>query len=242
MDERLRIHLEGLGGEVIPRSRMPCEPRAGRVWTAGRRLTKESGWLGLKAHFMGLEMEEGLEMHLGDGGYVGLTPVEDGRVNVCGLFKQRSDLRGKGSERLRAYLEACGLSALSARLGEAEADESSVTGVTGIAFGDQRQEEELLCLGDAERMTPPFTGNGMSMAFEAAECALESLVNYSNNRSNWSATRAEIRARLSRRFDRRLAVAKGMHQMLLKTPGRELLTAAARPGLLPFAFFNRLLT
>jgi flavin-dependent dehydrogenase len=242
MDERLRECLERLGGEVNVSSRVPCEPQEGRVWTAGRRLVKDSQWLGLKAHFLGLEMNEGLEMHLGDGGYVGLTPVENGRVNVCGLFKQRGNLTGKGSARLQAYLQACGLSSLAARLHEVQADESSVTGVTGIAFGRQGQEEGLLCLGDAERMTPPFTGNGMSMAFESAECAFKPLVQYYHNRGDWSQTCDEIRSHLAQRFDRRLAFAKGMHQFILHNIGRQLFAVAGRPGFVPFALFNRLLT
>lgn len=242
MDQRLSNLLLKTGGEIRERSRLSPEAAPGRVWTAGRRLQKESDWLGLKAHFIGLVMRDGLEMHLGDEGYVGLTPVEDGRVNVCGLFKRRATCEGKGSARLLSYLSACGLTDLVERLREVPADESSVTGVSGIAFGAQNHATDLLTLGDAERMTPPFTGNGMSMAFEAAECALEPLRSFAHGETGWERARGEVQLRLGKRFDRRVTMARGFHQVLLNSPGRELLAAAAKPGLLPFNLLNRILT
>lgn len=243
MDERMRrLFVENLGGTLCSQERVKYEPLEGRVWTAGRRLQKESRWLGLKAHFLGLEMSSGLEMHLGDGGYLGLTPVEDGRVNVCGLFERQKALTGKGSERLLNYLDRCGLHQLSERLRAAEADERSVTGISGIAFGQQDKGSEMLALGDAERMIPPFTGNGMSMAFEAAECALEPLLNFAKEKNDWKETRREVSARLQSRFRRRIAVASGIHGLLLTSPARELIASAAKPGLLPFGLLNRILT
>lgn len=242
MDERMRALLEARGGEVQVRDRIELRPMEGRVWAAGRRLQRASEWLGLKAHFLGLETRSGLEMHLGDGGYVGLTPVEDGRVNVCGLFCVRKNLAGKGSERILAYLKACGLNSLVERLEAVTADESSVTGVSGIGFGNQGQDPAMFAIGDAERMIPPFTGNGMSMAFEAAECALQPLQSYSEGSHSWAEACEQVQQRLKRRFDRRIALAKGLHGAILKSPGREILAAAAKPGLIPFAFLNRILT
>lgn len=242
MDQRLADLFTTSGGILHEHSRIGPEACEGRVWTAGRRLQKDSSWLGLKTHFLGLEMERGLEMHLGESGYVGLTPVEDGRVNVCGLFKIRKEVSGKGSERLLGYLSANGMTNLVSRLRGAQPDETSVTGVSGIAFGGQHHPSELLTLGDAERITPPFTGNGMSMAFEAAECALDPLLAYASEELSWQLAQNEIRQRLAHRFDRRVAMARGFHQVILNSPGRRFLAAAAKPGLLPFGILNSLLT
>ena len=242
MDRRMSALFQEMGGDLRCRSRGASVPREGLVWAAGRKIQKESEWLGLKAHFLDLETCSGLEMHLGEEGYAGLTPVEDGRVNVCGLFRRRDGMEGKGSERFLAQLEASGLGGLAERLRGAVADESSVTGISGIGFGGQGHAKELLTLGDAERMIPPFTGNGMSMAFEAAESALESLCRYARGDSDWAGTRARIQSRLESRFRRRITLAKGMHGLILKSPGQEALSALAKPGLLPFAFLTRLLT
>ena len=242
MDQRMASRFRELGGSLQERARVVCTPQSGRVWAAGRRLQKESEWIGLKAHFLGLQTESDLEMHLGEGGYVGLTPVEGNRVNVCGLFRRRDVMSGKGSERLLGYLAACGLGDLTERLREVVADESSLTGISGVSFGEQGHESNLLSIGDAERMIPPFTGNGMSMAFEAAECALTPLVSYAHAEASWAEVQEQVRSKLRQRFRRRMTLAQGIHNLILKSPARDVLAAAAKPGLVPFSFLNRILT
>lgn len=234
MDEDLRVLFGKEGGVLSIKDRVNREPREGLVWTAGRALKKKSDWLGLKAHFKGLQVDA-LEMHLGEGGYVGLTPIENGRVNVCGLFNRRS-LRSENL--LVSYLKECGLTALSSRLERADFDSSSLTGVSGFDLGAQDQDGDLCTLGDAERMIPPFTGNGMSMAFESAEIALEPLLNYSKGEIDWSSSRRDIRKKLDKRFTQRVRLAQMMHYFLTNRVGRFALRCAARSDLLPFHWLH----
>jgi len=240
MDEALRDLFLEEGGELRIGDRVPREARVGLVWAAGRRFAKESAWLGLKGHFEGVPLEGGLEMHIGGGGYVGLTPIREdgGRLNVCALFKRR-DLRGKTL--IVDYLRACGLMDLAERLEKGELDQASVTGVSGFHLGAQRVDEGLCSLGDAERMIPPFTGNGMSMAFESAECALGPLMTYARG-GEWNECRAVIRAALERRFRKRVALALGLHRFLTTGLGRAGLSLTARSGLLPFQWLHRQLS
>ena len=238
MDEALRDLFLSKGGKLQVKDRVERVAREGLVWTAGRVLQNESKWLGLKGHFIGLELD-GLEMHLGEGGYVGLTPVRGGRVNVCGLFEQRN-LRGGNV--ILTYLDAVGLGALSKRLSKVEFDRKSLTGISGFGLGGQDGNEELLTLGDAERIIPPFTGNGMSMAFESAECALEPLLNYAQGGLGWGGTCQLIRKSLAGRFDRRVRLAQTMHHFLNVNLGRQCLKWTARANLLPFHWLHRRLT
>ena len=241
MDEALRELFLNLGGELRIRDRASLDDREGLVWTAGRRLKKESEWLGLKGHFENVPLEGGLEMHIGNGGYVGVTPIHEdgGRVNVCGLFRRRSL---GGDEVILSYLKACGLGGLADRLKEGELDRSSVTGVSGLELGRQQQDEEICSLGDAERMIPPFTGNGMSMAFESAESALQPLVSYCKEQMDWDDCRKMIRTALDDRFSRRVRLAMGLHRFLTNSGGRMGLALAARSGLLPFHWLHRQLS
>lgn len=242
MDERLREEFERVGGELRVRDRAKPEARAGLVWAAGRHLKKASDLLGLKAHFEGVDLGGCLEMHVGNGGYVGLTPVtaDGSRVNVCGLFR-KSDGGGGGNPLLGA-LEACGLGGLAARLGEARIDPKSLTGISGIGLGTQGSEGELLTLGDSERMIPPFTGNGMSMAFESAECAVEALADYAAGRRTWDEACREVRGLLEKRFSRRVRLALALHRCLAWSAGRAVLSSAAVSGVLPFQWLHRKLS
>jgi 2-polyprenyl-6-methoxyphenol hydroxylase-like FAD-dependent oxidoreductase len=109
-------------------------------------------------------------------------------------------------------------------------------------LGRQQQDEGICSLGDAERMIPPFTGNGMSMAFESAESALAPLVSYSNGQADWDDCRKMIRAALDERFSRRVRLAMGLHRFLTSSGGRLGLALAARSGLLPFHWLHRQLS
>jgi hypothetical protein len=83
-------------------------------------------------------------------------------------------------------------------------------------------------------MIPPFTGNGMSMAFEGAETALGPLAAWSAGRLGWDDCRAAIRRGLRHRFARRLRVAGVLHPLLTSAAGRVVVAALGRAGLLPF--------
>lgn len=240
LDARLAERLVTAGGELRTGSRRRREARTGQVWAAGRRPERDSAWLGLKIHVRGSAFGPHLEMHVGEEGYAGVAPVEDGRVNVCGLFRKRP-LRRKGSELLCAYLEAAGLPEVAESLRDGERDESSFLGVSAFRLGKQDLEDDLCAVGDAECMIPPFTGNGMSMAFEAAELALDPLTGYAAGRASWGETVAAIRSGVARRFRRRLFTARVLHPCFFAAPGRRAMGWSARRGVFPFQALYRLL-
>jgi flavin-dependent dehydrogenase len=221
------------GGIVHERSRQGREQREGLVWAAGR-IPRKGSWIGLKCHFHGLEMVADLEMHLGSGGYAGLAGIEDGGVNVCGLFKVDRTRRAQGPDLLLDYLSAGGNGKLVDRLKSARADSASFCAVAGFELGRQDAADDLCAIGDAESMIPPFTGNGMSMAFQSSEIALEPLARWSSGRLSWEACVAEIRGGLHHRFRRRLLAASAMHPVLLRRAGGTFLEVLARSGTLPF--------
>ena len=233
LDERLRQRVDELGGTVNTHVRGKPVPADGRVWAAGRR-PKPGPWIGLKAHVRGLPMSADLEMHAGRNGYAGMAGVEDDWVNVCGLFRLDRSLPSTGPDLLPAYLEAGGNRHIAQQLRRAEWRPDSFCAVAGFELGRQDVVPGLLCVGDAESMIPPFTGNGMSMAFQAAEIACDPLVSWANGEVAWQLAANEIRTQLARRFRRRLAVARVLHRVLFDASGRSLLHALSTSGLLPF--------
>jgi len=233
LDERLRRRLEGLGGVVKTGVRAKAVPAEGLVWAAGRR-PQPGPWIGLKAHVRGLPMSADLEMHAGSNGYVGMAGVEDGWVNVCGLFRLDRSLETRGPDLLSAYLEAGGPRQLAGLLRHSEWRRNSFCAVAGFELGRQAVMSGLLCVGDAESIIPPFTGNGMSMAFQAAEITCEPLVAWAQGDLSWQEAMNECRSLLTRRFRRRLAVARVLHRVLFDASGRSMLHALSAARLLPF--------
>ena len=173
-------------------------------------------------------------MHLGENGYVGLAGVEDGRVNVCGLFRVDRSCALTGSELLRRYLAAGGLDGLAGRIEPGQVDEQSFCAVAGFRLGRQGEQSGLCVIGDAESMIPPFTGNGMSMAFEAAETGVGPLAEWSRGELDWDECRQRLAGGLAARFRRRLRAAALLHPVLLRRPGQRLLRLLAAAQLLPF--------
>jgi len=233
LDRRLKEQVVEAGGVVVERSRQVKKDGEGLVWAAGR-VPQRGSWIGLKAHVHGLAMAADLEMHLGAHGYAGLARVEEGRVNVCGLFRVDRSLAGQGMDLLDGYLRASGNRVLADRLRAATVESESFCAVAGFELGRQKADPGLCAIGDAESMTPPFTGNGMSMAFQAAELALDPLERWSRGGLPWDACVAGIREGLRRRFRRRLAAAQVLHPLLLRRGGRDVIESIAAAGLLPF--------
>jgi flavin-dependent dehydrogenase len=232
LDERLQERFISLGGELHTGTRARPEPAEGFVWAAGRR-PRQGRWIGLKAHVR-MSAAADLEMHSGTNGYAGVAGVEDGWSNVCGLFLLDRELHAKGPELLPAYLDAGGNSRLATALRAAEWRDGSFSSVAGFELGRQAPVPGMLCVGDAESMIPPFTGNGMSMAFQSAALAAGPLADWADGRGSWRETMDVVHASLRHGFRRRLLAAAILHRALFHSGIRSAVGSLAATAILPF--------
>ncbi len=197
-----------LGGDLRENQRWkPSACPAGVVRATGRQIRHaETGWrwFGLKAHFSEVHLDADLEMHLTSCGYVGLCRLNDGRVNVCGLFRRRGHEHPSPRNWLECLRGRPG-SILFGRLAKAELDETSFCAVAGLSLRPRRGSGTGECrVGDALTMISPISGNGMSMAFESAEYGIEPLVAYSRGKQSWMETQKELAQRCDMAFKHRL--------------------------------------
>ena len=233
LDQLLADEFQKLGGELRVNTRQPfigvqasaCTDRLkpepqqeGVIRATGRRVQAGQGnerWFGLKIHARNVPLAADLEMHVSPQGYVGLCKINGGEVNICGIFRRRTDANFS-SPPARDWLRGPPGSPLRERLAAAEFDESSFCAVAGISLRPQRAaDRHEICLGDAITMIPPVTGNGMSMAFESAELAVEPLAAWSRGEISWSAARQKIARACDERCSRRLRWAKWLQHCLL---------------------------
>ncbi len=223
LDALLAKTFEQAGGELRDNTRWSASDYGeGIVRAAGRRIhTTDKGWrwFGIKAHVphaSRLNLAADLEMHISSAGYVGVNRIDDGEVNVCGLFRARQGDRPSDSK--RQWLRGKPGSLLHERLESARLDENSFCSVAGLSLKPQRAATKReCCIGDALTMTPPVTGNGMSMAFESAEIAIEPLTTYSRGGMGWTQTQRRIAEACDATFARRLAWARFL-QWLMFSP------------------------
>ena len=235
LDARLARDFVAHGGELHLRSRITERAnRPGRVFATGRRRAADPRWIGLKIHVRALPLTRDLEMHLGAHSYVGLARIQDDAVNVCGLFRRRG-ADGRGPQLIFEYLQAAGLKALADRLACARLEPNSFCAVAALDF-DRRAKTSVsgIMLGDAAAMIPPFTGNGMAMAFQSAELALDPLLAYARGEIEWPAACGSTNAALRDCFRVRLASASALHPFLLRPRRQRWFAVLSRARLLPF--------
>ena len=230
MDAALAAMFCELGGELITGRRELALDSEGMVRATGRRpLAEEGGWrlFGLKAHAHGITLRAGLELHFTSRGYVGLCAVEDGRTNVCGLFRSRAAVPQLARD-WREWLGGEPGSALSATLSAARWDDASFSSVAALGLAPRRPPDGELSIGDAVTMIPPVTGNGMSMACESAAAAIEPLARWAEGAVSWEEARQELVGGLAREFSARLRFAALLQRAVVHRQARWLLFQSAR--------------
>jgi flavin-dependent dehydrogenase len=233
MDAALAEEFQRLGGELhtgsrwnpagVPASSGSDQARRevlpeGVVRATGRKAQPtENGWrwFGLKAHATNVNLAADLEMHVSADNYIGISRINNGEVNICGLFRER---RGTAPEAGFDLLHGQPGSPLRELLASARFVEGSLCSVAGLSLKPRRAAEKSeCCLGDSITMIPPVTGNGMSMAFESAEMAIDPLVRYSRGELTWAEAHEAVARACDAAFRERLAWARRL-QFLMFSP------------------------
>ncbi len=219
LDELLAARFRELGGDLYENHRHRDESWGeGVVRASGRRLQtpgSESRWFGLKIHARRVPLAADLEMHGSSVGYVGICRLSDGEVNVCGLFRRPRERSETTSASVMEWLRGRPETPLRQRMAEAVMDQPSFCSVAGVSLQPQRGVARDDCaIGDALTMIPPVTGNGMSMAFEAADIAATPLEAFSRGEMTWSQARENIGRACDVTFARRLAAARWLQWMM----------------------------
>ena len=219
LDAALAEKFRALGGDVQTGQRVPADfTGEGFVRATGRRAQASPAgarWFGLKVHARNVPLVADLEMHVSSEGYVGLCRIENGGVNVCGLFRRRAEEKG-GAKHWREQLSGPPGSPLRQRLAGASFDQESFCSIAGLALSPrQAASHPEICVGDAITMIPPVTGNGMSMAFEASALAVPALVAWSQGESSWADARLKIVQECDAAFAGRLVWARWLQRLVL---------------------------
>lgn len=226
LDQRLYEMAIANGATIHTQSRQTiAEDLPGTVRASGR-VPSRGSWIGLKAHLKGLSTSASLEMHSGPIGYLGITQVEDRWHNVCGLFRIDRSIKAKQQALLPAYLRKNGNHHLADQLQLAEWRDDSFSAVAGFSLGNQPPTPGTMGLGDSHAIIPPFTGNGMTMAFESAEIALPHLISYAENQISWGQACTLTEKHLHKHFRKRLIASRFIHPLLFQRASRHLIKHA----------------
>lgn len=178
----VRARTAGRAGDHRVRARVVVAAD-GRRSALGRALHPELGdptsahagsWYGLECHLEGPHpgLRGTVELHVFDGGYLGLSLNEDGRINLALVVTKGALARHGGSP---DTLLARGLArnpAVAALLRGRPRVDGDWKSVGPLRSGPRRPAARgALFVGDAAGTVDPFSGEGMSHALAAAEMA-----------------------------------------------------------------------
>ena len=230
LDATLAEEFRRRGGALREDERWNNPGGEGVVWASGRvpsPAVRGWRWIGIKAHAQGVRLTGDLEIHTGSSGYVGICRLNKDLANICALLRTReplADLARTWTEHLRGPAG----STLRDHTGDAQFVAGSFCSTAGISLAPRKAAgNPELRIGDALTMIAPITGNGMSMAFEAAALALEPLEAYSRNAIPWKAAMRATARRCDRAFARRLRCGALFHKAAFRPRLWRALVAAA---------------
>ena len=186
-------------------------------------LQEKSAPVAFKRHFASRDKEtagalEGtIELHTFDGGYCGLAPVEDGRINVCWIAPQ-SGLKAAGGSAegmMRQVLRDN--PALAERLDGLVPVTADFSAVAQISFATKPLFSSDVCMiGDAAAMIAPLCGDGMAMALRSASLGADSLSGFLTGGRTASDFRNGYRQKWNDEFSHRLRVGRWVHEALCR--------------------------
>ena len=235
LDELLAREFQRHGGVLFENRRWTGSfDSEGVVRATGRRLRKGGvkGLLGLKVHARNVALEADLEVHFSDAGYVGLSRLKDGVVNICGLFRDNARIRNAGGRSATNFgqIFSSGMGeAFGTRLNSADYNQETFSAVTGISLKREKASRSNECrIGDSICMIPPMTGNGMSIAIESGAVAAPILRKYCRRESTWKKVVEEISRGCDQAFQKRLLSASILQKLCFHRGGRAALLSTLR--------------
>uniref|UniRef100_UPI00404A6C00 NAD(P)/FAD-dependent oxidoreductase n=1 Tax=Flavobacterium sp. TaxID=239 RepID=UPI00404A6C00 len=178
-------------------------------------IQKKSPWLAVKAHYE-LPFESDLvALHNFEGGYCGVSKVENNRVNICYLVRFETFKNFKNIDAFQETIVFKNPHLKAIFQGAKPVFEKPLT-ISQISFEKKSQvENHILMLGDTAGLIHPLCGNGMAMAIHSAKIASELCIDFLNQKINRETFEISYQKKWNKTFQNRLRMGKWLSKILL---------------------------
>jgi len=176
-----------------------------------------AGFVAFKMHYEGDDLDDWVELHAFDGGYCGLSHVEQGRVNAC-LIARTEVLRAAGGsyDAMREGVMRAN-AALAARFDRLRPLMERPVAIARVAFETKSLVSGgVLMVGDTAAMIAPLCGDGMAMALRSAEVLAPLADRYLAGEVSHAALAREYVQRWRREFAGRLRLGRALQAALFR--------------------------
>ena len=143
-------------------------------------IQRPSPYLGVKAHYKGEFPTEAVGLHNFEGGYCGVSKVEDESINICYIADYTSFKKYKNIDDFQQNV-LCKNTYLKEVFNNMELIFDKPLTISQVSFASKDPvEDHILMCGDSAGMIHPLAGNGMSMAIRAAQMVSETILKFTN--------------------------------------------------------------
>lgn len=190
-------------------------------------LGDRSPYVAFKAHFVGNELDDTIELHAFPGGYCGLLSEDHGEVNVCWIT-HRNVLKHSGGTPESMMEGVMRKNPTLARRFSSLERVGDFHASSQLVFRSQPLFADDVCMiGDAGGMIAPLCGDGMAMAMRSSELAAEVVDELLTGRCNATQLRETYVKAWRGRFRRRMRLGRWIHAGYVHPAVSELGIAAA---------------
>ena len=192
-------------------------------------IAQKSPWLGVKMHYKGNFTSNVVGLHNFEGGYCGISKVEDHKINVCYLVKYKSFKAYKDIELFQQEVLYKNQHLKQFFDNASPLMESPVT-ISQISFEKKQPiEDHVFMIGDAAGLIHPLCGNGMAMAMDSARLLCSLLIQYKDDLVNHRGVIAKEYSKLwHAHFNTRLKYGRLLQNVLLNRYSQQLAYSAAK--------------
>ncbi|WET03056.1 NAD(P)/FAD-dependent oxidoreductase [Flavobacterium sp. YJ01] len=198
-------------------------------------MNKKSPWLAVKGHYYGDFNSNLVAIHNFDGGYCGVSTVENNIVNICYLADYETFKNYKNIEDYQKEVLYKNKNLKTVFENSTPLFDKPLT-ISQISFDKKLPvENHILMIGDTAGLIHPMCGNGMAMAIHSAKIASELITDfYNGNIVSRDALEKKYAIEWKKQFSKRLFFGRILAKALTYKKFTSFLTtiAASFPALL----------
>ncbi len=198
---------------------------------------KKTPFLAVKSHFTGEFPDNLVALHNFEGGYCGVSKVENELINVCYLANYKTFKKYRSIETYQQEV-LCKNPHLNKIFGRLKPAFPKPLTISQISFSPKKTvENHIFMSGDTAGMIHPLCGNGMGMAIHSAQILSELFIRFFNKKitSRQDLEAAYLKA-WNRTFQKRLRAGRCLNLFLAKPNLLDLGIPLLKfmPNMLPF--------
>jgi len=141
-------------------------------------MKEKSHWLAVKAHYLGEFSNDLVGLHNFEGGYCGVSKVENDVINICYLVSYESFKKYKSIEDFQNQIVVKNPH-LKLIFDDSKMLFEAPLTISQISFDKKAAvENHILMIGDTAGLIHPLCCNGMAMAIHNAQIATELIIDF----------------------------------------------------------------